>query len=173
MLDIAHPLVQRLIEAVKETALTDEDRYGRTATLGTAEVDQPTAVYTALVRYVAQTEPESTIMEELVRVGLPVYGSGSLSQEQVESIGQSEPKPVQPSSHEKQIDLENAIEHDDLDAALDATAEQHRDIIIEERTEMRENIDTSESSWTTGIDEVDIASIDLLTVTIYYPSENR
>lgn len=173
MLDIAHPLTQRLIEAVKETALTDEDRYGRTATRGTVEVDQPTSIYTALVRYVAHTEPEPTVMEELVQVGLPVYGSGTLSQKLVESIRQSDPKPVQRSPHERQIDLENAIEHSDLDAALDETAEQRRNMIIEERTEMRENIETSESSWTTGIDEVDIASIDLLTVTIYYPGESR
>jgi hypothetical protein len=173
MLDIAHPLTQRLIEAVKETALTDEDRYGRTAARGTTEVDEPTAVYTALVRYVAHTEPDSTVMEELVEVGLPVYGSGSLGQELVESVQQSERKPVQRLPHEKRVDLKNAIEHDGLDAALDATAEQRRNMIIEERTEMRENIETSESSWTAGIDQVNIASIDLLTVTVFYPSENQ
>ena len=171
MLDIAHPLVQRLIEAVKETALTDEDRYGRTATRGTTEVDQPTAVYTALVRYVADTDPDPTIMEELVQVGLPVYDSGTLDQELVKSLEETEARPVQRSSQEKQTDLRHAIEHDDLDDALDEIAEQRRDKIVEQRTEMRERLEEAGSGgWATGIDEVDIASIDLLTVTIYYPS---
>jgi len=171
MLDIAHPLVQRLIEAVKETALTDEDRYGRTATRGTTEVDQPTAVYTALVRYVADTDPTPTIMEELIQLGLPVYGSGSLDQNAVETLETSEAKPVQRSQQEKQTELRTAIEHDDLDDAIDDLAEQRREQIVEQRTEMRERLkESGAGGWITGIDNVETASTDLLTVTVYYPS---
>ncbi|WP_318567481.1 helicase-related protein [Salinigranum marinum] len=171
MLDIAHPLVQRLIEAVKETALTDEDRYGRTATRGTIEVDQPTAVYTALVRYVADTDPNPTIMEELIQVGLPVYGNSPLDQDLVGRLEDSEAKPVQRSQQEKQTDLRSAIEHDGLDDAIDDLAEQRRDQIVDQRTEMRERLkESGAGGWATGIDDVETASTDLLTVTVYYPS---
>jgi hypothetical protein len=160
-----------LIEAVKETALTDEDRYGRTATRGTTEVDQPTAVYTALVRYVADTDPNPTIMEELIQVGLPVYGTDNLDQDAVEILETSEAKPVQRSQQEKQTDLRNAIEHDGLADAIDDLAEKRRDQIVDQRTEMRERLEESGAGgWATGIDDVEIASTDLLTVTVYYPS---
>lgn len=172
MLDVAHPLVQRLIEAVKETALTDEDRYGRTATRGSTEADEPTAVYTALVRYVADTEPDPTIMEELVQVGLPIYGTEPLDQDHVEALEKSEAKPAQRSRIEKEDDLEAAIGHGEFDNTLQRRAEQRRDQIVEQRTQMREQLEESGTgSWVSGIDDVEIASKDLLTVTVYYQSD--
>jgi SNF2 family DNA or RNA helicase len=172
MLDVAHPLIQRLIEAVKETALTDEDRYGRTATRGSTEADEPTAVYTALVRYVADTEPDPTIMEELVQVGLPIYGTEPLDQHHIEALEKSEAKPAQRSRIEKEDDLEAAIEHGEFDNTLQRRAEERRDQIVEQRTQMREQLeDTGTGSWVSGIDDVEIASKDLLTVTVYYQSD--
>jgi len=171
MLDIAHPLVQRLIEAVKETALTDEDRYGRTAIRGTNEVSEPTAVYTALVRYVADTKPDPTIMEELVQVGLPIFGDEPLDQDLVETLEESEAKPVQRTSMEKEDDLKDALGHGAFEQTLQRRAEQRRDKIVEQRTEMRAELEKSGSgSWLSGIDDVEIASKDLLTVTVYYGS---
>ncbi|MFP9192770.1 helicase-related protein [Natrialbaceae archaeon A-CW1-1] len=171
MLDVAHPLVQRLIEAVKEIALTDEDHYGRTATRGSSEADEPTAVYTALVRYVADTDPDPTIMEELVQVGLPIYGDTPLDQDAVDTLERSDAKPAQRSRMEKEDDLEAAVEHDAFDNALRSRAEDRRDTIIEQRTQMREQLEESDAgSWLSGIDDIEIASKDLLTVTVYYPS---
>nr|WP_092687536.1 helicase-related protein [Halorientalis regularis] len=171
MLDIAHPLVQRLIEAVKETALTDEERYGRTAIRGTDEVSERTAVYTALVRYVADTKPDPTIMEELVQVGLPIYGNEPLDQETVEALEESEAKPVQRTQMEKEDDLEAALGHEAFEQTLQHRAEQRRDKIVEQRTEMRAELEKSGTgSWLSGIDDVEIASKDLLTVTVYYGS---
>ena len=171
MLDIAHPLVQRLIEAVKETALTDEDRYGRTAIRGTSEVSEPTAVYTALVRYVADTKPDPTIMEELVQVGLPIYGDKPLDQDLVEVLEETEAKPVNRTQMEKQDELEAALGHELFEETLQRRAEQRRDKIIDQRTEMRDELEKSGTgSWLSGIDDVEIASKDLLTVTVYYGS---
>jgi len=172
MLDVAHPLVQRLIEAVKETALTDEDRYGRTATRGSTEADEPTAVYTALVRYVADTDPDPTIMEELVQVGLPIYGTEPLDQDHAEALEESEAKPAQRSRMEKQDDLKAAIGHGEFDKTLQRRAEQRRDEIVEQRSQMREQLEESGTgSWVSGIDDVEIASKDLLTVTVYYQGD--
>ena len=170
MLDIAHPLVQRLVEAVKETALTDEDRYGRTATRGSDEAEEPTAVYTTLVRYVADTDPNPTIMEELVQIGLPIYGDTPLDQETVDALEASEAKPVQRSSMEKKDDLRAAIEHETFNQAIQQQAEERRNAIIEQRQQMREELeDSGTGGWMSGIDDIEIASKDLLTVTVYYP----
>jgi SNF2 family DNA or RNA helicase len=171
MLDIAHPLVQRLIEAVKETALTDEDRYGRTAVRGSVEADEPTAVYTTLVRYVADTEPTPTIMEELIRVGLTIYGETPLAQETVEALEASEAKPAQRTQMEKEDELSAALDHEGYNRALQERAAERRDTIIEQRKQMREQLEESETGgWMSGIDSIEIASTDLLTVTVYYPS---
>jgi hypothetical protein len=67
MLDIAHPLVQQLIDAVKEVALTSDDRYGRTAMRGTDVVVEPVALYTVKARYFAHTGNDPTVMEELLQ----------------------------------------------------------------------------------------------------------
>jgi hypothetical protein len=169
MLDIAHPLVQRLIEAVKETALTDDARYGRTAIRGTDKVGEPTAVYTALVRYVADTEPDPTIMEELVQVGLPIYGDDPLDQDMVKALEKSTAKPVKRTQMEKEDELNAALSHEAFEHTLQSQAEQHRDKIIDQRTKMQAEVEQSGSgSWLSGIDDVEIASKDLLTVTIYY-----
>lgn len=171
MLDIAHPLVQRLIEAVKETALTDEERYGRTATRGSTEADEPTAVYTSLVRYVADTDPDPTIMEELVQVGLPIYGDEPLDQATVEALEQSEAKPVQHSRMEKQDDMEAAIHHEGFEGTQQRRAGERKDVIVDQRKQMRQHLEESGSvGWLSGIDDIEVASMDLLTVSVYYQS---
>lgn len=172
MLDVAHPLVQRLIEAVKETALTDEERYGRTAIRGSSEADQPKAVYTVLARYVADTDPTPTVMEELIQVGLPIYGSGGLAQKEVQRLEKSEARPIKRTRQEKVSDLESAIEHDELDERIQRRAEDRRDAIVDERKQMRDRFDETDAGelgWLAGLDDVSVASTDLLTVTVYLP----
>ncbi|WP_340100504.1 helicase-related protein [Salinibaculum salinum] len=172
MLDIAHPLVQQLIEAVKEVGLTDEDRYGRTAMRGADEVEDPMAIYTALVRYFAHTGDQPSVMEELIQVGLPIYGDEPLSHERVEELIQAESRPANRTRDEATFDLESAIEHEQLEDTVREYAYQRRDEIAEERREMRERLEESGYGESLeGIDTISFASDDLLTVSLYYPSE--
>lgn len=169
MLDAAHPLVQRLIEAVKEVSMADEDRYGRTAIKGTEVVEEPTAVYTVLSRYVANTE-DPTIMEEMLTVGLPVYSDSPLSEEKINEIEESEAKPVQRTSQEKENDLKAAIEHDILETEVEDRSQEKCEEVKKQRREMKERLkESDESGWLEGIDDVEVASTDILTVTLYYP----
>jgi SNF2 family DNA or RNA helicase len=170
MVDAAHPLVQRLIEAVKEVSMADEDRYGRTAIKGTEVAEEPTAVYTVLARYVANTE-DPTIMEEMLTVGLPVYGDSPLSEEKINEIEESEAKPVQRTSQEKENDLKAAIEHDSLEAEVEDRSQAKCEEVKKQRREMKERLkESDESGWLEGIDDVEVASTDILTVTLYYPA---
>jgi hypothetical protein len=71
---------------------------------------------------------------------------------------------------EKKDDLSATIEHDAFDQALQEQAEERRNTIIEQRQQMREELEGSGTgSWMSGIDDIEIASKDLLTVTVYYP----
>lgn len=171
MLDVAHPLVQRLIEISKQTAFTDEERNGRTAAQGSAEIEEDTVVYTILARYVAHTEPDPTIMEELVEVALPLFGDNSLGETEIDRITDSEAKPVGRAEQEIKADLEDALDHPQLEAAIDERVSTRRSEIEAERTSMRKRLElVSDSSWLEGIDNITIGSTDLLAVTLYYPN---
>lgn len=171
MLDVAHPLVQRLIEIAKQTAFTDDDRNGRTAAQGSAAVEEEMAVYTILARYVAHTEPDPTIMEELVEVALPLLGDEPLEQSAIERITESEAKPAGRAEQEIKADLEDALDHPQLEAAIDDRVSTRETEIEAERASMRERLESvSDSSWLDGIDDVTVGSTDLLAVTLYYPN---
>lgn len=172
MLDIAHPLVQRLIESVKEVALTSEDRYGRTAMRGADPIEDPTAIHTALVRYFAHTGDRPSVMEELIQVGLPIYGEDPLSQERIEEIVNAESRPANRTREEGTFDLESAVEHEQLEQTIRERAYVRRDSIAGERAAMRERLEESGYGGSLeGIDNISVASEDLLTVGLYYPAE--
>jgi len=171
MLDIAHPLVQRLIESVKEVALTDGERYGRTAMRGTSSVDAPTALYTWKVRYFAHTGEDPTVMEELVQVGLPLYGDEPLSQETVDTLRTAETTVAQRTQQEWERDLEQAIEHDSRKDAIRQRAIERAQTISEERRTMLTKLeDAGYGTSLEGTDRISVASEDLLTVGLYYPT---
>lgn len=172
MLDIAHPLVQRLIEAVKEVALTSDDRYGRTAMRGTDAVDEPTALYTWKVRYFAHTGDKPTVMEELVQLGLPLYGDEPLSTMETETLLATDATAANRTQQEWNRDLENAVEHDELQSVIRQQANARRDEIQEERRQMREKLqEAGYGQSMAGIDNLSVASEDLLTIGLYYPVE--
>lgn len=172
MLDIAHPLVQRLIESVKEVALTSEDRYGRTAIRGADSVEDATAIYTALVRYFAHTENRPSVMEELIQVGLPIYEDESLTQERVKKLVEAESRPANRTRDEGTFDLESAVDHDQLEETIRERAYERRDEIAEERREMRRRLEEAGYGESfEGFDNISMASDDLLTVGLYYPAE--
>jgi len=171
MLDIAHPLVQQLIEAVKEVALRSEDRYGRTAMRAAEPVEHVTAIYTVLVRYFAHTGERPSVMEELLQVGLPVHDDEPLDQADVQAIVNAESKAANRTSQEAQDDLNFAIEHDRLDAAIRDRAETRRDAIADERATMRERLEEAGYGESfEGFDNISVASEDLLTIGLYYPT---
>ena len=83
LLEVGHPLVRRLIEEVKQQgfvvgASAPFPHYGRTAYVVTPDVDEVTALFHLLARYVVNTEPTS-IVEELLPVVAPVYSDQPLA----------------------------------------------------------------------------------------------
>jgi len=172
MLDIAHPLVQQLIDAVKEVALTSEDRYGRTAMRGTTAVDEPVALYTVKVRYFAHTGEDPTIMEELLQLALPLYGDEPLSESELSELLETESTVANRTKQEWQRDLEHAIEHDEREMAVKRRADERRSEIEADRSQMRAKLeDAGYGKSMAGIDNLSVASTDLLTIGLYYPAQ--
>lgn len=171
MLDIAHPLVQRLIESVKEVALTSEDRYGRTAMRGTDAVDQPVALYTWKVRYFAHTGDKPTVMEELLQTAIPIYGDDPLSGDDLQTLREAETTAANRTEQEWTRDIEAAVDHDRRDAVIRDKADERREQIAAERKQMREQlVEAGYGESLTGIENLSVASKDLLTIGLYYPA---
>ena len=168
LIDLGHPLVRQLIEHIKATAFHEQERYGRTAYMTTKAADQVTAVYHILVRYFAETSP-STLLEEIMPVGITVYGNDVLGNEQLNQLLHAEPeKIIQPELTVKET-LKRTLESD-LDHIFGKIVEERRKELCIERRNIRLQFEREGSAqWVKGIDKVSVASIDVLTVTVYFP----
>ncbi len=169
LIDLGHPLVRQLIEHIKISAFEDEERYGRTAYLSSGELEEVVAVYRLLVRYSVETTPRS-ILEEIVNVGVPVYGEGQIPEEILNRL-----LTLSPESGGERAEvavretLTDALGRD-LEPIFNQVVEERKDLLVEERTKFRERFETEGAAeWVQGVDKVTVASRDLLTITLYYP----
>jgi len=177
VLDIGHPLVRRLIEVVKQSAFQadghgDVTHYGRTAYIVTRDVEEVTALFHVLARYVVNTEPTS-IIEELLPVALPVYGGEPLTPEETRRLLGATPLPETRTEAEVQETLADAVSIPGLDDVLGRAVERRRLQLVAERSSMRQQMEGHEEGqareWLRGVDDLSPGSLDLLTVTVYYP----
>jgi len=180
LLDVGHPLVRRLIEEVKQNAFRVEadghaPHYGRTAYVVTPDVEEVTALFHMLARYVVNTEPTS-IVEELLPVAVPVYS------DQLSVIGGQEarllldvrPRPETRTEVEVRETLADGLGIEGLEAVLEGAVEARRWELVAERHGMREQMERLEGApaaeWLQGIDDLAPGSFDLLTVKILFPA---
>ncbi len=177
VLDLGHPLVRRLIEVVKQRAFQGEDalHYGRTSYKVTPDVDEVTAVFTMLARYVAHTEPTS-IIEELLPVALPVYSDqlSAFSRQQALAWLNAQATAEIRLEDEVKETLQDALNIPDLNKALMQAVEARRAALVAERQAMRERLEARGSAhtlvWLQGIDDLAPGMFDLLTVTVLFPA---
>ncbi|MBE9507182.1 MAG: SWF/SNF helicase family protein [Chloroflexi bacterium] len=186
LLDVGHPLVRRLVEEVKQDAFREKGNhkgcpYGRTAYVVTPDVDEVTALFHLLARYVVNTEPTS-IVEELLPVAVPVYGGEwsvldgqhtSLTGEEVRRLLEVQSSAETRTGSEVQEVLTDALGMRGLERLLNDAVEARRRELIAERCSMRQQMEQREGTrtaeWLQGIDDLLPGSFDLLTVTVYYP----
>jgi hypothetical protein len=184
LLDVGHPLVRRLIEAVKQYAFYDEDlpdedgrRYGRTAYVVTPDVDEVTALFHLLARYVVHTDPTS-IIEELLPVAVPVYGNLTGLRD-LSGLLDVQPSEQTRTEGEVQEALSDALAIEGLDDLLEDAVEVRRRELVTERERMRckalhNQMEQQEGSqpgeWLEGIADLARGSFDLLTVTVLFPA---
>jgi len=191
LLDVGHPLVRRLIEAVKQQsfvvgasapspgfvvgASAPCSHYGRTAYLVTPDVDEVTALFHLLARYVVNTDPTS-IVEELLPMAVPVYGrpTPSFNRQQAARLADARPSPQTRTEAEVREALADAMAIEGLDELLKAAVEARRRELVAERERMRDQMQAAEGAqpagWLQGIDDLAPGSFDLLTVAVLFPA---
>lgn len=172
VIDLGHKLVRNLIELVKQLTFSpkETDIYGRTACLATNAASSVSAVYTFLARYAVHTEPVS-IVEELLSVGFEVHGEGKLPPAEVEVLTHSIPTDNRRTLDEMHEDLITALSKSKLQDALKLRAQERCAELAIEREKMKKSLQNQgEQQWLQGIDDLSVASVDLLCVTVYYPS---
>ena len=171
-LNISHPVVKRLLEFIKN-AIFDErsEDYGRTAAITTPDVAKLTALYHFLVRFTVNTKPASVI-EEIIPVACNLIDKDSLSQEDISKLLKSQPVPNHRSKEDLLRHLEMALDSDAYSSAFKATVDMHLEGIKKERSSLKERLlmDDVEQSWLEGIDSVEMASSDIISVRLYEPA---
>lgn len=173
VIDIGHPLVQSLIDMGKELTFTPGDIYGRTAVIQTPDVSVVTAVYTFLARYAIQTTPVS-IVEELLTTGINLHTGEILSQEIMEKTRTAKLAPTTRTPDEMKEDLHLALDRKDLDSILKKKTDERCGILRTDRRKIKETLmQDGNHQWLEGFETVIPSSIDLLTVTMYYPDIRR
>jgi len=177
LLDVGHPLVRRLIEEVKQSTFRMHSElakgYGRTAYIVTPDVEEVTALFHLLERYVVNTNPTS-IIEELLPVAVPVYGDEVLDPQVTRHLLGAKPGPETRTAAEVQETLEDTFAIAGLEALLGAAVEARRQELMAERQSMRKQMEQRQGAqmaeWLQGIDDLSPGSLDMLTVTVYYPA---
>ena len=168
LIDLGHPLVRQLIEHIKVTVFNERERYGRTAYITTKAADEVTAVYHVLVRYFVETTP-SSILEEIISVGITVYGNEVITSGQVKTLLGAEPENIIQSEAAVKETLKR-VQDNNLKEIFEKEVEKRRKTLCLERRNIRRRFEQEGSAeWVKGIDKVSVTSIDPITVTLYYP----
>ncbi|MHA1842719.1 MAG: helicase-related protein [Promethearchaeota archaeon] len=169
-INLKNPLVSGLVEKIKNEAFSsDNEFYGRTAAYLSPIVSQVSVIYFIKIRYVVNTRKKS-LMEEIVSLGLDLFSGERLDDDLVQKIWNSEMH-----NHDKpdlviKKHLSKALNIPNLDDLFSELSNERLSSIIQERRKMIS--DLNKQGITTdlfGIDNIDVAGIDLLTLTIIYP----
>ena len=161
LLDLAHPLVRRLVENVRYAAAGTEG--GRVSARATRAVKEVTAVVHVLARFVTASEPP-VLMEELLPLAFKPYG-GKPPEASADELLRSPPQPLNWSRGDIQGAAAEALGTDELPALVEHAVETRRLQLVERQKE----IARMASDWARGMDDVRVASTDLLTLTILIP----
>jgi superfamily II DNA or RNA helicase len=147
----------------------------RTAYVVTPDVQEVTALFHLLARYVVNTDPAS-IIEELLPVSVPVYGFEPevVTGEAVESLVDPDPSGQTRTGGEVQEALQDAMGIPGLESLLEGAVEERRQELVAERNRMRRQMEQQEGAqpaeWLEGIDDLAPGSFDLLCVAVLYPA---
>ena len=159
IVDLSHRLVRRLVDLTLERANLP-DCEGRIASLETRDVQLVTGLVTVLARYVAQGEPP-VLLEELVPVAVPVYGNGEVPDGK-DLLHPNEILGPARTTLEVVEAAATVLARPDLEDRIGGAIEQRRQAIAEAHREIA-------APWSKGLDRVELASWDLVAVTVLYP----
>ena len=161
LLDLAHPLVRRLVESVQHVLAGTEG--GRIAARGSKEVKEVTAIVHVLARFVTASEPP-VLMEELIPFAFLPYG-GKLASADPIALLRAAPQPLTFTQADVKEAAADTLNSAKLDQFIADSVEHRRQQLAKRQSE----IARVSSAWARGMDDVSVASKDLLTLTLLIP----
>ncbi len=161
LLDLAHPLVRRLIEQVRDAAAGSQR--GRVSARGSREVREVTAILHVLARFVTSSETP-VVMEELIPVLFAPYKENRPDLD-AHALLRAPAGPIPHAEAELRELCSDALGAAHLGAQVKEEVEDRRRLLEERQASIRRLATT----WTEGMERVDVASVDWLTLTLLVP----
>jgi superfamily II DNA or RNA helicase len=159
VIDIAHPLLRRLVDVIRDKA-AHPDAAGRVAARTSPATDRVTAVGHLLVRYVANADPP-VLMEELVPVALPVWGDAP----DLDPARLLEGTPGEArSAAEVREAAAAALGHPNLKDTLNNLSARRAEALSVSHGSL-------DAPWAAGLSNIEVMSRDLLALTIIWPAD--
>lgn len=169
-LNAGYPVVRRAIELVRQSVFDGKNAgYGRTAAIATSATIRVTTLYYFLARFTVNTKPVGLI-EEIIPLACDLNGANSLEANDIDALWHSKPEQLKRTKEEILPHLKKAIDSSVYTQLLQKRLEERLKAIKQERTELKKKFVDADDAWLDGIEDVSLASSDLLSVTIYYPA---
>ncbi|MGD0954149.1 MAG: helicase-related protein [Methanotrichaceae archaeon] len=169
-LNAGYPVVRRAIELVRQSVFDGRNaEYGRTAAIATSSVIRVTSLYHFLARFTVNTKPVGLI-EEIIPLACDLTGANSLDANDIDALWRSKPEQLKRTKEEILPHLKKAIDSSVYTVLLQKRLEERLTAIKQERIELKKKFVDADDAWLDGIEDVSLASSDLLSVTIYYPA---
>lgn len=169
-LNAGHPVVRRAIELVRQSVFDGRNAgYGRTSALATSAINRVKLLYHFLARFTVNTRPIG-IIEEIIPLACDLTGSNPLDAKKIDALWHSKPEQLKRTKEEIVPHLQKAIETSIYTPALQERLQERLEAIKKERSELKKKFVDADEAWLSGIEEVSLASSDLLSVTVYYPA---
>lgn len=161
VLDLAHPLVMRLVDMVRDEAAGNER--GRFSARANSEAKRVGALAHVLARFTAETDPP-IVMEELITVPLPVHDEVEL--DYGAELLKAAPAALHQTSSEVIEVGHIVLGRPDLQSRLGEAVDQRRALLGERHA----GISALGWAWAAGISDLRLASQDILALTAVFPS---
>jgi hypothetical protein len=159
VLDLAHPLVRGLVDAVRERSL-GPDAPGRVTGWATPATEEVAAVVHVLARYVTSSTPP-VVLEELVALSSPVWDDSEPLEP--EALFGAEHGADGYTGRDVAEAAAEVLARADLPARIEAELERRRAGFAERHSRL-------DGGWAAGLEDVSVASWDPLALTIFFPS---
>jgi len=174
ILEVGHPFVKRLINIVKAEFFEKEGAYGRTAYYYSEKVKSVVFLYNVLVRFTVGVT-KKRVIEELI-----TFGIDYLSKKQIDSEAFNQIMPTQTTEqldekHFREL-LKAGLKDNFYTSIMNKSIEDKKLKLIQERQELahkiiRETTSDDEAKWVKELQQIDLASLDVLSITVVMPKE--
>jgi len=169
LIDLSHPLINRLVQVIKQQTYVDDDIYGRVAYKISDQISKPIATINVLVRYMAETDPKS-IVETILTIGIGIYDKKELTSVEIEKFIETNPKQGSRTIKEIKEEMTKLFSDDSWEKIVKKQIEKNIKEIIEEREKLLATLKYKEiPKWMEGVSKVSYASHDIVSITLGYP----